>query len=316
MSNSKMEVPTEPEEDHLEVDKPIQGQNFCCVSFLSPEKVLKKKEEFVFYNYYKCKMTEHIDRLKSNMEALLKKVEDGKVKVADVVHLKKNMDKGFNMDLPTFDEWKEKYEDFLFVKGEEVAKVFDEGNKFQTSVRGVKVRGTYDTYREAEVRAKVLQKLDPLFDVFVGQVGYWLAWSPDSNLMENQEHANEELNSLMKGKKDNAAQRDMFYEERKREMKEAAAKENAERKKKLEQEKAEEEKALNSSEQKPQAPIQRSDSQEEEMNVVDNEELTKLLNSNQDNLDLNDADNEKKLNETIDSLQESDPWMARKNADN
>ena len=120
----------------------------------------------------------------------------------------------------------------------------------------------------------------------------------------------------MKGKKDNAAQRDMFYEERKREMKEAAAKENAEKKRQLEEQKAEEQKALNTSEQEPQTPIHRSDSQEEQMNVVDNAELTKLLNSNQNNLDLNDADNEKKLNETIDTLQESDPWMARKNANN
>jgi hypothetical protein len=292
-------------EDHLEVDKPVPGQNFTCVSFISPEKVLKKKEEFTFYHYYKCKMNEHINRLKSNMEALVKKVEDNKVKLSDVIHLKKNMDKGFNMDLPTFEDWKEKYEDFMFSKSQEIGAIFDKANQFQTSIRGVKVRGTYDTYREAEIRAKVLQKIDPLFDVFVGQVGYWLAWSPDTNLMDNQEHANEDLNELMKSKKDNAAQRDMFYEERKREMKEAAAKENADQKLKNKQIEEETqkivEKALNNNPKESEQP--------------DDVELNKLLEKHPENLNNKDEqDNTENLSHTVDSLQETDPWLARQNS--
>ena len=37
---------------------------------------------------------------------------------------------------------------------------FTEENDFQTNARGVKVRGVYDTKREADVRAKVLQRQD------------------------------------------------------------------------------------------------------------------------------------------------------------
>ena len=33
-------------EDFLEADSPIRGQNYVCVSFISPEKVLKNKEVF------------------------------------------------------------------------------------------------------------------------------------------------------------------------------------------------------------------------------------------------------------------------------
>lgn len=295
----------EVEEDFLEVDKSVPGQNFTCVSFLSPEKILKKKEEFIFYHYHRCKTQEHETRLKTNMESLMKKAQDGKVNVKDIVHLKKNMDKGFNMDLPTFEDWKEKYEDFMFSKSQEIGVVFDKANKFQTSIRGVKVRGTYDTYREAEIRAKVLQKIDPLFDVFVGQVGYWLAWSPDTNLMDNQEHANEDLNELMKAKKDNAAQRDMFYEERKREMKEAAAKENAAQK--LKNKQLEEEtqqivgKALNNNPKESEQP--------------DDVALNKLLEANPENLNnKNEQDNTENLSHTVDSLQETDPWLARQNS--
>ena len=31
-------------EDYLEVDKPIPGQNYVCLSFISPDNTLKQKE--------------------------------------------------------------------------------------------------------------------------------------------------------------------------------------------------------------------------------------------------------------------------------
>ena len=40
-----------PEQDYLEVDKPIPGQNFVCLSFVSPEKTLKEHELFLFNKF-------------------------------------------------------------------------------------------------------------------------------------------------------------------------------------------------------------------------------------------------------------------------
>ena len=34
-------------QDYLEVDSPIPGQNFVCLSFISPEHVLKNKDRFL-----------------------------------------------------------------------------------------------------------------------------------------------------------------------------------------------------------------------------------------------------------------------------
>ena len=34
--------------DVLDEDKPVAGQKFVCVSFLSPEKILKQKDIFFF----------------------------------------------------------------------------------------------------------------------------------------------------------------------------------------------------------------------------------------------------------------------------
>ena len=39
--------------DLLEEDKAISGQKFCCLSFLSPEKILKDKRIFLFEKFLK-----------------------------------------------------------------------------------------------------------------------------------------------------------------------------------------------------------------------------------------------------------------------
>ena len=39
--------------DLLNEDKPIAGQKFACVSFVSPEKILKQKNHFFFEEFLK-----------------------------------------------------------------------------------------------------------------------------------------------------------------------------------------------------------------------------------------------------------------------
>ena len=39
--------------DLLDEDKPIAGQKFACISFVSPEAILKKKELFYFEEFLK-----------------------------------------------------------------------------------------------------------------------------------------------------------------------------------------------------------------------------------------------------------------------
>ena len=37
---------TDKNEDFLEVDPQIRGQNYCCISFVSPEETLQNKDIF------------------------------------------------------------------------------------------------------------------------------------------------------------------------------------------------------------------------------------------------------------------------------
>ena len=88
----------------------------------------------------------------------------------------------------------------------------------------------YESKREAEIRAKVLQRRDPNFHVFVGQVGYWLPWDPNPDGVAEQEYSNDQLNTLMKKYQENRKYRDDVYANETEERKKAAREENQTRK--------------------------------------------------------------------------------------
>ena len=67
------------------------------------------------------------------------------------------------------------------------------------TLSAVKVRGCYETHEKACERCKTLQQIDKDFDIFVGEVGKWLQFNPDSFSVENQEFSDEKFNDIMKG---------------------------------------------------------------------------------------------------------------------
>ena len=46
-----MDENSELKEDFLEVDQPIPGQNSVCLSFISPEKNILQKKDFINFKY-------------------------------------------------------------------------------------------------------------------------------------------------------------------------------------------------------------------------------------------------------------------------
>lgn len=207
--------PQDIEEDYLDVDKPLPGQNYYCISFVSPEKVLEQKQLFMYYHYERAFYKKISNMVDSGLTNLIDKSDDGKIDVSDVIKLKKSVADACKEEEVNYDQFKSKFEDFLFRDEEKIGEAFDKQNNFRTSVRGVKVRGVFDTKREADVRASVLQRLDPLFDVFVGQVGYWCPWDPNPHKIDDIEYTNSDLNKLVKEYKANEAKKDQFYQEQK-----------------------------------------------------------------------------------------------------
>ena len=81
--------------DYLDVDSPVPGQNYVCLSFVSPESIMESKDAFKVSKFLQsyCK--------------------DEDLDLKDVM---------------------KKYNDFIYKFQDELQKDFDEQNKFQTNI--------------------------------------------------------------------------------------------------------------------------------------------------------------------------------------
>ena len=209
--------------DLLEEDKPIAGQKFACLSFVSPEQILKQKDHFYFEKFlhywdYQKSMEKFIQFL--NFASFKYHVSFDKLS-ADFQDFAKE-EKEILQKTNIYDEYKtflDKHEDDLDAE-------FNEKHNFQTSVRGLKVRGVFGSQKEAELRCQMLREVDPNHDVFVGPVGMWVPFHPDAYKTGRVEYMEETLNQLMAEKKKNEEQAKTEFDKRVKETKAKAIQEN------------------------------------------------------------------------------------------
>jgi hypothetical protein len=209
--------------DLLEEDKPLAGQKFVCISFVSPEKILKAKEIFFFEEFLKKwefsksmeKFVQFLNfisyKYKLTFDDVNKDFQDF-VKEEQSELLKSSME--------------DDYKTFLDQNEEDLENAFNVKNNFQTSTRGLKVRGVYPTLEEAELRCKMLREIDPSHDVFVGPVGLWMPWDPEAYKTGRVEYIEDELNQLMQEKVKNESFAKSAFEQRVKETKKKAIDEN------------------------------------------------------------------------------------------
>jgi hypothetical protein len=210
MSKEEVTLVSTKETDYLDEDKQIRGQNYVLMSFISPEDVLINKEVYYF--------TKFLEKFSKDMttlyEGILAKYPDSK-DLLDTV--KSNHGYIFNDK-----EMNEQYNFFKSVNSTDIESEFHKNNNFRTTMRGIKIRGVFDTMEEAKNRIEFLKKVDKNFDIYVGQVGCWCPWSPNPNDLDNQEYAETQLNTLMKEYKKNMESKDDVFEKRKQEAIDAA----------------------------------------------------------------------------------------------
>jgi hypothetical protein len=120
----------------------------------------------------------------------------------------------------------DEYKNFLDVNEDRLNDEFNKEYNFQTSTRGLKIRGTYSTQEEAELRCKLLREVDPNHNVYVGPVGMWMPWEPEAYKTGRVEYLEEELNQLMNEKNKNEASAKQEFEKRVVEAKRAAIEKN------------------------------------------------------------------------------------------
>jgi len=211
--------------DLCDEDLPIAGQKFACISFVSPENILKKREGFLFdqfikqwefsktmskfgdfLNFVAYKYNANIEDLTSDFNDFAKSEET------------KLREEEFESHFRTFCD---KHEESLNLQ-------FNREHAFQTSTRGLKIRGVFNTQEEAEMRCKKLRETDPNHDIFVGPVGIWIPWDPDAYKTGRVEFMEEELNQLHSEKLKNEERAKQAFDQRVKEAKKKAIMENIE----------------------------------------------------------------------------------------
>jgi len=209
--------------DLLEEDKPIAGQKFVCVSFISPEKILKQKELYFFEEFLKkWEFSKSMEKFVQFLNFVSYKYN---VSFDDLSNDFKEFVKEEKETL-TKNSIEDDYKNFLDKNEEDLEKQFNISVNFQTSTRGLKIRGAYPTVEEAELRCKMLREIDPNHDIMVGPVGLWMPWDPEAYKTGRVEYMEEELNQLMCEKQKNETNAKNAFEQRVKESKQKAMDEN------------------------------------------------------------------------------------------
>ena len=209
--------------DMLEEDKPIAGQKFACVSFVSPEKVIRQRELFNFQQFLnQWDMNKSLEKFNHFLNFLAYKYNLNFDNVSKDLQdfCKDEKDKLFATTLD------DDFKNFIDINEERLEESYKKTHGFQTSVRGLKVRGCYPTQEEAELRCKMLREVDPNHDVYVGPVGLWMPFHPESYKTGRVEYMEDELNQLMHEKNKNETNAKVEFDKRIRETKEKAMEDN------------------------------------------------------------------------------------------
>lgn len=234
MSN---ELKTAVVEDFLEEDTEVPGQRYVLLSFLSPEKVLDKKELFFFQKFlqsyeveWKVKnlekyLVDTVTGINAQLDERSNELEKAEqFDAAEICRKNRLRMEDVLSDYQGFIQRNraeiqktkiaEAYDDFLYAQKSKLEEEFYAANDFRTSIRGLKVRGVFGNVKEAEIKAKKLQNKDKYHNIFMAEVGKWTPWDPSPHEVKDQEYNNDQLNTLMKKYRENEDSREQFFEQR------------------------------------------------------------------------------------------------------
>lgn len=209
--------------DLLEEDKPISGQKFVCLSFLSPEKILKNKNLFFFEKFLKhFDFSKSVQKFTDFLNFISYKYD---IEFDDVM---KDFNDYLSSEKGKLEEKSidEDYKNFIDSQEDKLQEEFDIAHDFKTNIRGVKIRGSFASQQEAQLRCRMLREVDPNHDIYVGQVGMWMPFDPDAYKTGKVEYMEEELNELMAEKNKNDKLAKNAFDKRVKESKKKAIADN------------------------------------------------------------------------------------------
>jgi len=211
--------------DLCDEDSPIAGQKFACMSFVSPENIIKKREGFLFDEFIKqWEFSKSMSKFGDFLNFVAYKYN---IKIEDLTDDFNEYAKSEEQKLRE-EEFESHFRTFCDKNEDALNLRFNREHAFQTSTRGLKVRGVFNTQEEAELRCKKLREVDPHHDIFVGPVGMWIPWDPDAYKTGRVEFMEEELNQLHSEKLKNEERAKQAFDKRVNDAKKKAIMDNIE----------------------------------------------------------------------------------------
>jgi hypothetical protein len=230
--------------DALIDDPKINNQEWCCMSFISPENLIERRELF----YMNCFLYEEINKsIGSTAEHMAKEANNMVTKIFDEIIEKysnsidekdkemseklKNLQKENIVDESNFvnkctrkfymaqEEISDNYTVYSSNNYQRLLDTYERKfNDKRCSVRGFKVRGSFKTFEEAKKQCENLQKLERNVGIAIAPVGTWVPWDPSPDAIQDSEYMLPELNKLMTSYNEQNRNRDNMFEERKNEL--------------------------------------------------------------------------------------------------
>jgi hypothetical protein len=233
--------------DYLKEDPPIYKQDWSVISILNPKDKVVEKNIYYVNNFLvndvnksinaqasqmvKKLNAESTNRIKDLLEKLKSSVNEDDKRMYELLNM--NFKKTLINEDEYIDECRrlykidqeelmDRYKIFLVNNRVNLDNEFEAAFSDECSVRGVKNRGNYGSYREAEARAKEMREYEEAIDVFVAPVGKWCPVDFEADEVQDQNYMEERLNNLMAKYHENIQQRNDFFNKRKKDMVENA----------------------------------------------------------------------------------------------
>lgn len=215
--------------DLLSEDPVISSQQYGCYSFVSPEKIIKNRNIFMFEKFVKQWEYSKALSLFSDFTQFLsfKYNIQSETIMNDLVSFCKEEENVLKREDVEGD-----FKQYMDKNEERLAEEYNRNNKFQTSVRGFISRGNFGTVDEAEKYAKELRDRDSNHDIFVGRNFVWTPIDPDAYKTGRIEFLEEELNQLHHEKLINEKKAKEEFDKRLYDAKRKAIEDNIEKAKK------------------------------------------------------------------------------------
>jgi hypothetical protein len=239
----------DPKKDYLKQDPIVPGQDYCVFSFVNPKDHVLGKQ----LHYINSFMVSDVNKnITAQAIQMVRKLQvDNRKKIEDVLDkLKFSVDeedkaisrilekryREMQIDEDAYveecrrryeideTELLDKYKIFLAGERSRLDREYDEAHDNQTSLKGIKFRGSFARLDDARDRAKyVRDNVEQGIHAYVIPTGVWVPIDMDADEVQDQDYMLPQLNELMGKYHEGTHARNVHYQERKREMEEAAA---------------------------------------------------------------------------------------------